>query len=119
MSFSVGLKNSRSAFSASGSIGEDAGDSGGEGNVSWGEDGDSVASSGCFKNSSLMLLLLYLLCYSFLMKLGLKLDVQVKLAGCCNCLLLETFLAAQLQRIAVKPPGYFQRNGDSLRGGVA
>ena len=53
------------------------------------------------------------------MKLRLKLDVQVKLAGGCNGLLLEAFLAAQLQRIAVKSPGYFQRNGDSLRGGVA
>ena len=53
------------------------------------------------------------------MKLGLKLDVQVKLTGGRNCLLLDAFLAAQLQSIAVKSPGYFQSNGDSLRGCVA
>ena len=52
-------------------------------------------------------MLLYLSRDSFLMKLRLKMDVQVKLAGGCNCLLLEAFLPPQFQRIAVEPFGYF------------
>ncbi len=52
-------------------------------------------------------MLLYLSCDSFLMKMRLKLDVQVKLTGSCNCLLLEAFLPPQFQRIAVKPFSYF------------